>query len=120
MNQADMIAMVKAIKSPYKSLYDMCMEGGLRLNLEDLTYFDVKHFVPKVIDDDAIGVYEHTDNGNLYFIDEYSVTKVVPTHILTADDNYTEMDEHELLGKYDCIFSGESDDFKFYVYFEEV
>lgn len=112
---------VKSIQSPFHNLDKLCeliTERELLINLDELDMFDTSKLIPKIIDDDAIGVYEYLEDGNLYLIDEDGITQVHPTHILFPEDGYVEMDEEELFEKYDCTFSGEADDMSCYVYFE--
>lgn len=114
---------VKSIQSPFKNLKGICKtitEDELIIDLEELDTFDISKLIPKVIDDDAIGVYEYLEDGNLYLIDEDGIAQVTPVHILFPEDGYVEMDEGELFEKYDCTFSGEADDLTCYVYFKEV
>ena len=109
---------VKSINSPYKNFKEICETEETPIDLEELEGFDLSKLMPKVIDDDAIGVYEYLNDGKLYLIDENGITEVIPTHILFEEDGYIEMDEVELFDKYDCTFSGEADDLSCYIYFE--
>lgn len=111
---------VKSINSPYANLKKICEVSKTEIDIDELDAFDLEKLIPKVIDDDAIGVYEYLNDGNLYLIDEDGITQVRPTHILTEEDGYLEMDETELFEKYDCTFAGEADDLSCYIYFKEV
>ena len=120
MNMKKKISIVRSIESPLRSFYDLCELAGGRLSAKELSDFDLKKLVPKVVDDFNNGVYEYCLTGKLYFYNEGEVTEVVPTHILFDEDGYADMDDDELMGMYDNIYCGEADDCSCYVFFEAV
>lgn len=110
---------IKSINSPYMDLKGICEVAETSIDLNNLNGFNTGALIPKIIDDDSIGIYEYLIDGNLYLVDEDGITQVYPTHILFPEE-YMEMEDEELFNKYDCVFCGEADDFTCYAYFEEV
>ncbi len=59
-------------------------------------------------------------NGKTYVRDEDTklVYEVIEVHRISWSDNYGDMSDEELIGKYDADYTGELDDCSAYVYYK--
>lgn len=129
-SKKEMYEMVCDINSPFDNLTnqfkaDKCFED-IFVDNADLENYDLSMMIPKVTYDDWI-VCLYKEDEKLYYITEEDVTEVEPVAILMYNEDFEvlnadgeAMEEDEIFEYCDNLCCGESDDMRFYVYFEEV
>ena len=101
------------IESPYKSYGEM----GKALSGEFAGQINAYNLKPIVICDDLKmeGVYLNSDDNKFYMVFEDDIVPVVPTKIIPSD----KITDNELLSDLDSFVRGETDDLRYYVWFDE-
>ena len=130
LSKKEMYNMVHDINSPFDNLAnqferDIVFAHRFAENT-DLKNYDLSKMLSKVTYDDWI-VCLYTEDEKLYYITEEDVTEVEPIAILMYNENFEALDENGEIIEEDEVFDycdnlccGESDDMRFYVFFEEV
>lgn len=131
MKDIELFEIICNIASPYDNIGEQLKNNVEMVEVfgenKDLDNYDLFKMIPKVTYDDWIVCLYEVD-GKLYRIDEENVCEVKPICVLEYNEDFNAVtpngdiicDEDELFEYCESDFAGETDDMRYYAYFEFV